>query len=133
MDSTSNRTHRWISGIKPAPELLSATGTQILEIECREQPRKLHELICAYAADGEIRSALGKLRAQAASKSGPVMFVGMGASLCSAISGSVFLQTHGRPSFSVDAGEWLHYGSSVWDDPALSILLTTSGESAELV
>jgi glucosamine--fructose-6-phosphate aminotransferase (isomerizing) len=33
----------------------------------------------------------------------------------------------------VDAGEWLHYGGSVWDDAALSILLTTSGESAELV
>jgi glutamine---fructose-6-phosphate transaminase (isomerizing) len=57
----------------------------------------------------------------------------MGASLCSSISGSVLLQTHGRPSFSVDAGEWLHYSSSVWDDAALSVLLTTSGESAELV
>jgi glucosamine--fructose-6-phosphate aminotransferase (isomerizing) len=43
------------------------------------------------------------------------------------------LQSHGRSSFSVDAGEWLHYAPSVWDDAALSILLTTSGESAELV
>jgi glucosamine--fructose-6-phosphate aminotransferase (isomerizing) len=33
----------------------------------------------------------------------------------------------------VDAGEWLNYSSQVWDDAALSILLTTSGESAELV
>jgi glucosamine--fructose-6-phosphate aminotransferase (isomerizing) len=57
----------------------------------------------------------------------------MGASYCSSISGSVLLQSHGRPGFSVDAGEWLHYASSVWDDAALSILLTTSGESAELV
>jgi glucosamine--fructose-6-phosphate aminotransferase (isomerizing) len=57
----------------------------------------------------------------------------MGASLCSSISGSVYLQTHGRPSFSMDAGEWLHYGATVWDDAALSILLTNSGESAELV
>ena len=57
----------------------------------------------------------------------------MGASYCSSISGSVLLQSHGRPSFSVDAGEWLHYATSVWDDAALSILLTTSGESAELV
>jgi glutamine---fructose-6-phosphate transaminase (isomerizing) len=132
MDSISNRKHRWISGIEPAPELLSANGTQILEIECREQPRRLHELIRIYAADPDIRNALGKLRDQATNK-GPVLFVGMGASLCSSISGSTFLQTHGRPSFSVDAGEWLHYGSSVWDDAALSILLTTSGESAELV
>jgi glutamine---fructose-6-phosphate transaminase (isomerizing) len=132
MDSNSNRTRRWISGIEPVPELLSATGSQILEIECREQPRKLQELIRAYATDPEIRNALGKIRARAANK-GPVLFVGMGASLCSSISGSIFLQTHSRASFSVDAGEWLHYGASVWNDPALSILLTTSGESAELV
>jgi glucosamine--fructose-6-phosphate aminotransferase (isomerizing) len=132
MDSASNRTRRWISGIKPAPELLSATGARILEIECREQPGKLRELIRAYAADPEIRSALGKLR-DAAASNGPVLFLGMGASLCSSISGSVQLQTHGRSSFSVDAGEWLHYGASTWDDAALSILLTTSGESAELV
>jgi glucosamine--fructose-6-phosphate aminotransferase (isomerizing) len=39
----------------------------------------------------------------------------------------------GRLSFSIDAGEWLHYGRGVWSDAALSILLTTSGESAELV
>jgi len=132
MDSTSNRARRWISGIEPVSELLSATGAQILEIECREQPRKLCELIRAYAADAEIRSALRKLRENAANR-GPVLFLGMGASLCSSMSGSVLLQTHGRPSSSVDAGEWLHYGASVWDDAALSILLTTSGESAELV
>jgi glutamine---fructose-6-phosphate transaminase (isomerizing) len=132
MDPTSNRTRRWISGIEPAPELLSATGTQILEIECREQPQRLRQLIRAYAADPEIRSELRMLR-DAAAKRGPVLLIGMGASLCSSISGSVLLQTHGRPSFSVDAGEWLHYGASVWDDAALSILLTTSGESAELV
>jgi glucosamine--fructose-6-phosphate aminotransferase (isomerizing) len=132
MNTTSNRVHRWISGIEPAPELLSANGIQILEIECREQPIKLRELIRAYATNPELRAEQGKLRLAAANK-GTVLFLGMGASLCSSISGSVLLQTHGRPSFSVDAGEWLHYGASVWDDAALSILLTTSGESAELV
>ena len=132
MDSTSNRTRNWISGVEPAKELLSATGAQILEIECREQPRKLDELIRAYASDPAIQSALGTLRA-AAAPSGPVLFLGMGASFCSAISGSVALQTNGRLSFTVDAGEWLHYGGSVWDDAALSILMTASGESAELV
>jgi glutamine---fructose-6-phosphate transaminase (isomerizing) len=132
MDLGSNRTRRWIAGIEPAPELLSATGAQILEIECREQPSRLHELIGAYAADPGLRSTLGKLRAAAANR-GPVLFLGMGASLCSSISGSVLLQTYGKSSFSVDAGEWLHYGVSTWNDAALSILLTTSGESAELV
>jgi glucosamine--fructose-6-phosphate aminotransferase (isomerizing) len=133
MDLAKSRERQWISGIEPAGELLSASGTQILEIECREQPRRLNELIRAYASDQEIRSTLGKLRETAAAGRGPVLFLGMGASYCSSISGATFLQTHGRPSFSVDAGEWLHYGARVWEDAALSILLTTSGESAELV
>ncbi len=123
---------RWIAGIEPGKELLAATGTQILEIECREQPERLRQLLNAYGGDSAIRFELKKFRDLAARK-GPVLFIGMGASYCSAISGSVLLQTHGRLSFSVDAGEWLHYSLPVWDDAALSILLTTSGESAELV
>jgi glutamine---fructose-6-phosphate transaminase (isomerizing) len=133
MDSPQDNPRRWISGIEPAPELLGASGTQILEIECREQPQKLRELIRAYAADPVIRVPLGKLRDAAGPGRGPVLFIGMGASLCSSVSGATFLQTHGRPSFELDAGEWLHYGAAVRDDAALSILLTTSGESAELV
>jgi glutamine---fructose-6-phosphate transaminase (isomerizing) len=132
LDSSENRQPRWISGVKPAKELLSATGTQILEIECRQQPLKLKELVRAYAEDPEIRTELRKLR-NLAVESGPVLFLGMGASLCSSIAGSIFLQTHGRLSFAVDAGEWLNYGAAVQDNAALSILLTTSGESAELV
>jgi glucosamine--fructose-6-phosphate aminotransferase (isomerizing) len=132
MEETKKQAPRWISGIEPRKELLQANGTQILEIECREQPERLRELIDAYAGDPEIRAELKKLR-ELASKKGPVLFIGMGASWCSSISGSVLLQSHGRPSFSVDAGEWLHYAPGVWDDAALSVLLTTSGESAELV
>ena len=119
---------RWVGGVEPARELLSATGTQILEIECREQPERLRRLLEAYAGDTGIQAELKKLRGLAA-KTGPVLFIGMGASYCSSISGSVLLQSHGRPSFSVDAGEWLHYASSVWDDAALSVLLTTSGRA----
>jgi glucosamine--fructose-6-phosphate aminotransferase (isomerizing) len=33
----------------------------------------------------------------------------------------------------VDAGEWLHYARPVWKDAAISVLVTASGESAELV
>jgi glucosamine--fructose-6-phosphate aminotransferase (isomerizing) len=125
-------TPRWVGGVEPAKELLTATGTQILEIECRQQPERLRALLEAYAGDSSIQAELTKFRDLAA-KRGPVLFIGMGASYCSSISGSVLLQSHGRPSFSVDAGEWLNYATSVWDDAALSILLTTSGESAELV
>ena len=132
MEQTKQQAPRWISGIEPPKELLTATGTQILEIECRQQPERLRELIHSYSHDGEIREQLGKISALAAGR-GPVILIGMGASFCSSISGSILLQSHGRPSFSVDAGEWLNYSSSVWNDAAVSILLTTSGESAELV
>jgi glutamine---fructose-6-phosphate transaminase (isomerizing) len=132
MAETKLENPRWIAGIEPAKEVLTATGTQILELECRQQPAQLRELLKAYASDSTIQVELKKFRALAA-KPGPVIFIGMGASYCSSFGGSIQLQTHGHPSFSVDAGEWLHYGSSVWGDAPLSILLTTSGESAELV
>ena len=132
MGENSKETPRWVGGIEPAKELLTATGIQILEIECREQPERLRQLLTAYAGDPAIQGELEKLR-KLADKKGPVLFIGMGASYCSSISGSVLLQSHGRSSFSVDAGEWLHYATPIWDDAALSILLTTSGESAELV
>src|SRR6202167_5867081 len=132
MAESKTEAPRWIAGIEPAKELLTATGTQILEIECREQPKQLRRLLGAYAGDSTIQAELKKLR-KLADKKGPVLFIGMGASYCSSISGSILLQSHGRASFSVDAGEWLHYASPVWDAAALSILLTTSGESAELV
>lgn len=123
---------RWISGIEPPKDLLSATGTQILQIECREQPQRLRELIRSYASDPVLLAQLQTLRNLAA-KEGPVIFLGMGASYCASISGSVFSQAHGRSAFAVDAGEWLHYSTAAWNCAALSVLLTTSGESAELV
>jgi glucosamine--fructose-6-phosphate aminotransferase (isomerizing) len=132
MEETKQLAPRWINGIEPVKELLAANGTQILEIECREQPDRLRQLIRAYVSDAAICSVLKKLK-ELASRKGPVLFIGMGGSFCSSISGSVMLQSHGKPSFSVDAGEWLNYSTSVWDDAALSVLSTTSGESAELV
>jgi glucosamine--fructose-6-phosphate aminotransferase (isomerizing) len=122
----------WINGVEPPKKLLAASGTQILEIECREQPQRLLDLIHAYRADPNLRAELKKFR-DLSSNGGPVLFIGMGASYCSSFSGSILLQTHGRPSFSADAGEWLHYAQPIWNDEALSVLLTTSGESAELV
>jgi glutamine---fructose-6-phosphate transaminase (isomerizing) len=132
MGEISQTKPRWIAGVEPRKELLSATGTQILELECREQPARLRDLIQSYHSDAPIRAELKKLR-DAAQKNGPILFMGMGGSFCSSFAGSVLLQTHGRFSASVDAGEWLHYALPAWGDAALSILLTTSGESAELV
>jgi len=123
---------RWIGGIEPPGELLWASGTAILELECRQQPEKLRELLEAYHGNPALRTNLAQLR-ELAKRPGPVLFIGMGASLCSAISGSTLLQSHGRLSFSLDAGEWLHYAEPLWKQAAASVLLTTSGESAELV
>lgn len=123
---------RWIGGVEPPQELLKATGVEILDIECRQQPGKLKELLAAYADDPALRAELRALRDLSANP-GPVLFLGMGASYCSAIAGSVFLQSHGKSAFALDAGEWLHYGLPSWGEAALSVLLTTSGESAELV
>lgn len=132
MEEVKKNGPRWIGGIEPPAALLTATGTEILEIECREQPDLLRELIRAYRTDSEIRAELAKLR-QLARRGGPVLFIGMGASYCSSFSASVLLESHGRLSFSADAGEWLHYALPAWKDAAVSVLLTASGESAELV
>ena len=108
-------------------------GSQMLEYECREQPAKLRELIAAYKNREEIREELRAIREAASESSAPIIFIGMGGSLCASISASIHLQSNGRSAFSVDAGEWLHYARPVWRDAAVSILVTASGESAELV
>ncbi len=129
---TTTQEARWVGGVAPPSELLGATGTQILELECREQPVRLRQLLDAYHNDASIRSELKTFR-ELAARPGAVLFAGMGASFCSAIAGSILLQSHGRLSFTLDAGEWLHYARPINKDIALTVLLTTSGESAELV
>jgi glucosamine--fructose-6-phosphate aminotransferase (isomerizing) len=129
---TTRQEPRWVGGVAPPSELLGATGTQILELECREQPARLRQLIDAYQDDPVIHAELKTFR-ELAGRPGAVLFAGMGASYCSAIAGSILLQSHGRLSFTVDAGEWLHFARSLDKNIALTVLLTTSGESAELV
>jgi glutamine---fructose-6-phosphate transaminase (isomerizing) len=131
-ENLSDAAPRWIAGIEPPAELRTQSMTALFEKECREQPERLAELFKAYRADSVIREQLAMLT-QAAQSPGPVLFIGMGASFCSSVSGSIWLQTHGRSSFFVDAGEWLHYSLPLCDQVAWSILVTTSGESAELV
>ena len=121
----------WIAGIEPPAELRDKTMIEIYEMECREQPDRLAGLFRAYQENSSIRYELDRF-SQMARSQGPFLFIGMGASYCSSIAGVVHLQSHGRSAFAVDASEWLHY-SEAWDRAALSLLVTTSGESAELV
>ncbi len=131
MEDKNSTGTNWIAGVAPQSELLKRSMNEIYEMECREQPARLASLLSAYQADPDIREQLDRLRKMSLS-AGPILFIGMGASYCSSITGSSYLQSCGRSSFTVDAGEWLHY-SIAWNSPALSLLVTTSGESAELV
>lgn len=122
---------RWIGGVEPSAEMLGRDMISIFEMECREQPERLARLIRAYQNDAAIQKELDTLREMSRS-TGPILLIGMGASYCSAIAGASCLQSGGRSAFTVEASEWLHY-SATWDQAALSLLITTSGESAELV
>jgi len=131
MDEKPSNASNWIAGVAPSSELLTRSMNEIYEMECREQPARLASLLNAYQTDTVITAELDKL-SQMSEAAGPVLFIGMGASYCSSITGSTYLQSGGRSSFTVDAGEWLHY-SNAWKSIALSLIVTTSGESAELV
>src|ERR1700677_30176 len=132
MENQGSQESRWVAGVEPPKEMLTRSMTSIYEMECREQPERLAQLLRAYDEDRSIKEALEQLRHRSLS-AGPVVFAGMGASYCSSITASSLLQSCGRSSFAVDASEWLHYSQPVWGDAAVSLLLTTSGESAELV
>ncbi|MGA7930055.1 MAG: SIS domain-containing protein [Candidatus Sulfotelmatobacter sp.] len=132
MENQGSQESRWIAGVEPPKEMLTRSMTSIYEMECREQPERLARLLQAYDEDRSIKEALDQMR-QLSLSPGPVVFVGMGASYCSSITASSFLQSCGRSSFAVEASEWLHYSQPVWSEAAVSFLLTTSGESAELV
>jgi glucosamine--fructose-6-phosphate aminotransferase (isomerizing) len=132
MENQGSQESRWIAGVEPPKEMLTRSMTSIYEMECREQPERLARLLLAYQEDPSIQEALEQLR-RLSLPAGPVVFVGMGASYCSSITASSFLQSCGRSSFSVEASEWLHYSQPLWSQAPVSFLLTTSGESAELV
>ena len=132
MENQPSSEPSWIAGVEPPSDVRRLDMTAIYEMECREQPECLVRLLRAYREDRSILNELETVHQMSLSPL-PVLFVGMGASYCSSVTGSSFLQSRGRSSFAVDAGEWLHYSDAACDQAAISFLLTTSGESAELV
>jgi glutamine---fructose-6-phosphate transaminase (isomerizing) len=132
MAEQSDKEPKWIAGVKPSEEVLAMGITEIYERECREQPARLAELLRAYRENGSVLDQLSSLK-KISEKPGPIVFIGMGASYCSSIAGSVWMQSRGHSSFYADAGEWLHYASPIWNQVGTSVLTTASGESAELV
>jgi len=132
MSQEAGAATQWIGGVEPSAEVRAMNIVQIYEKECREQPARLSELVSAYAENGEIRGELKRLQKVASAKE-PIVIAGMGASFCSGVTAASLLQLQGRSAFVVDAGEWLHFGFPVRGQVAGTVLLTTSGESAELV
>jgi len=105
---------------------------EVFHSECLEQPHRLEDVFQAYSMDSEIRGELERVK-RSVSTSKPIIWLGMGASYCSSISGVTRCSLAGRPSFPVEASEWLHFTLLTWEHVAGPILVTTSGESAELV
>ncbi len=100
--------------------------------ECAEQPERLAKLFRVYACDEAVRRELDGLKG-AVSPRLPLLWLGMGASLCSSLAGATWLNLLGRASFAQEASEWLHFASGARGQLAGPILVSTSGESAEIV
>jgi glucosamine--fructose-6-phosphate aminotransferase (isomerizing) len=100
--------------------------------ECTEQAPRLGELLNAYAHDPAIRAEIAEFK-KYTPLDRPVLWVGMGASHCSAVSGAGHLTMLGKSSFPVEAAEWLHFSLPAAAHCGRPILITTSGESAEIV
>lgn len=111
---------------------LTSDMKEIFRSECLEQPARLADVFRSYSADHEVRDEVERLKKSVLATK-PLVWLGMGASYCSGISGATAYSLAGRPSFCVEASEWLHFASSTWDRVGGPILITTSGESAELV
>ena len=105
---------------------------EIFLTECSEQPKRLADVFRSYATDPEVRCELEHAK-QSIRVPQPLVWLGMGASYCSSIAGATRYTLAGNPSFPVEASEWLHYAPATWGKVGGPILMTTSGESAELV
>ena len=101
-------------------------------MECEEQSQRLQGLFKAYAGDSEIRAELRRAKDNL-SLSKPLIWAGMGASFCSGLAGALEISRFGEISFAVEASEWLHFGPGSSNGVTPPILVTTSGESAEIV
>lgn len=111
---------------------LAVGMVEIFRTECMEQPARLSGVFQAYSARSDIRRQLNDLK-KTSWTAKPLLWSGMGASYCSCISGATRLSLAGRPSFPVEASEWLHFAVSSSERISGPVLVTSSGESAELV
>lgn len=93
------------------------------------QPQELKQALAYYQSE----EVTGRLDEIAGLKPERVIFSGMGSSHFCALAPSLYLKQHGIPSEVISAGELLHYESAVLDERTLLVLISQSGESAEIV
>ena len=62
MEEKKHPEARWIGGVEPPAEMRGRNMTAIYEMECREQPERLAELLRAYQNDLAIGKELETLR-----------------------------------------------------------------------
>lgn len=101
--------------------------------DMREQPYILNKIVQYYSGDkGQKR--LSQLKEVAPNKeiAIPIIFTGMGSSLCAARLASVYLRSLGLESQYIEASELLHYGYDLVKRKSLMFLISQSGECIEI-
>ena len=68
MTETKTAGSPWIGGVQPPDEMRNRSMTSIYEVECREQPEKLAQMLRAYRDDPAIRAELDAFRQMAQSR-----------------------------------------------------------------
>ncbi len=99
--------------------------------EIAEQPEALHRLAAAYRTGfaPKLAEAAGAFRRA----DRPILWTGMGASLFADMTGAYTLSMHGRAAVAISTSEWLHYARRSEAGYDGRIVLSTSGESGEIV
>jgi glucosamine--fructose-6-phosphate aminotransferase (isomerizing) len=100
------------------------------ETEVMGQPEALGELLKVYSgSDTPLNRLDGFLKGRRPSS---VVFIGMGTSLSAPIPAVCLLSDYGIPARAYDAGEFRHYLLGSIEENALIVIISQSGESAEL-
>ena len=90
------------------------------------QPQELRNAFAYYRENGPWERI-------AAWKPEKVVFCGMGSSHFCAVAPSLYMRQRGMDSEVISAGQLLHYEEAIWENNPLLVLISQSGESAEIV
>jgi len=101
------------------------------ETEVLGQPGALRNLLKSYSSAESPLHRLDSILKERRPSS--VVFIGMGTSFAAPQPAVCALSNAGIPARAVDAGEYLHYLSGSIEETALIVIVSQSGESAELI